>query len=435
VTTADASELALPKTITTGLGPSRRGMLSAIGPGVIAGASDDDPSGIGTYSQVGAQFGFGMLWTMLFSFPLMSAVQMISGRIGRTTGHGIAGNVRRNYPASILYAIVGLLLVANIINIGADIGAMGAALQLLLGGPQFLYVVAIAALSVALQVFIPYHRYVRWLRWLTVSLFAYVLAAVVVAVPWGEALRATVVPSFQFNAAYLAAFIAVLGTTISPYLLFWQASQEVEDVEARTDEAPLKSAPEQAPVALRRIRLDTLLGMGFSNVVAWAIILTAAATLHAHGETDITTAEQAAKALEPLAGRLAFVLFAAGIVGTGLLAIPVLAGSAAYGVGEALAWPVGLERKPRRARGFYAVIAVATVVGATQAFLHVNPIKALFWTAVINGVVAVPVLVVMMLVSGNPKIMGDLAVGGWLKALGWLTTLVMLAAAVGMFVT
>ncbi len=411
------------------------GFWRKLGPGLVTGASDDDPSGIGTYSQVGAQFGFTMLWTMLFSYPLMSAVQMISARIGRTTGEGIAGNIRRHYPAWLLYALVSLLLAANVINIGADLGAMGAAIQLLVGGPHLAYVVAVAALSTVLQVFVPYRKYVRYLKWLTLSLFAYVATVVVVHVPWAAALRQTVLPSLEFTREYLTAFIAVLGTTISPYLFFWQASQEVEDVEACKEEQPLREAPRQAPGQLGRIRIDTLLGMAFSNIVAWAIILTTAATLHAHGKTDIATAEQAAQALAPLAGRLALVLFAAGIVGTGLLAVPVLAGSAAYSVGEALKWPVGLERKPRQARGFYAVIAAATMVGAVQNFLHINPMKALFWTAVINGVVAVPVLVVMMLVSGNAKVMGKLAIGGALKTFGWITTLVMLAAAIGMFVT
>jgi len=415
--------------------PQKRGFLQKIGPGIVTGASDDDPSGIGTYSQVGAQFGFAMLWTMLFSYPLMSAVQMISARIGRTTGRGIAGNIRLHYPTWLLYSMVGLLLAANIINIGADLGAMGAAIQMLVGGPPLAYVVAIAVLSAGLQVFIPYRKYVRYLKWLTLSLFAYVATVVVVHVPWAVALRQTILPSLKFTREYLTAFIAVLGTTISPYLFFWQASQEVEDVEACPEERPLRESPRQAPSQLERIRIDTLLGMAFSNIVAWAIILTTAATLHAHGETDIATAEQAAKALAPLAGRLAFVLFAAGIIGTGLLAVPVLAGSAAYSVGEALKWPVGLERKPRHARGFYAVIATATLVGAGQNFLHINPIKALFWTAVINGVVAVPVLVVMMLVSGNVKVMGKFAVGGKLKVFGWITAFVMLLAAVGMFAT
>ena len=406
-----------------------------LGPGLITGASDDDPSGIGTYSQVGAQFGFSMLWTMLFSYPLMSAVQIVAARIGRTTGRGIAGNMRPHYPRALLYAIVTLLLLANVINLGADIGAMGAAVQMLVGGPQLLHVVGIAVASIGLQVFVPYHRYVGYLKWLTLSLFAYVVTAVVVRVPWAEALRSTVIPSLQFSSVYFTAFIAVLGTTISPYLFFWQASEEVEEVGAHDAEEPLKQQPRQAPAQFARIRFDTISGMGFSNIVAWTIILTTAATLHAHGQLEIQTAEQAAKALEPLAGRLAFALFAVGIVGTGLLAIPVLAGSAAYGVGEAMGWPTGLERAPRKAKRFYGVIAIATAVGAAQNFLHVSPMKALFWTAVINGVVAVPVLVVMMLIAGNKKVMGEFTVGPGLKILGWLTTFVMFAAAIGMFAT
>jgi len=416
-----------------GDGPRKVGFLRRFGPGFITGASDDDPSGIGTYSQVGAQFGFSMLWTMLFSYPLMTTVQIISARIGRTTGRGIAGNMRRHYPRALVYGITGLLVIANVINIGADIGAMGAALQMLIGGPHLAYIGGIALASVVLQIFIPYHRYVGYLKWLTLSLFAYVVTAFVVNVPWTTALKETFVPSIRFAPEYLAALIAVLGTTISPYLFFWQASQEVEEVEGHARQHPVKQAPQQAPAQFARIRLDTFLGMAFSNIVAWAIILTAAATLHAQGQTDIQTAEQAAKALEPLAGHLAFVLFALGIVGTGLLAIPVLAGSAAYGVGEALEWRTGLERAPSKARGFYSVIAIATVIGATQNFLHINPMKALFWTAVINGVVAVPVLVMMMLMAGNSAVMGQFTVGRRLKAFGWITTAVMLAAAIGMF--
>ena len=409
--------------------------LAKIGPGVITGASDDDPSGIGTYSQVGAQFGLTMLWTMLFSYPLMCAVQIISAKIGRTTGEGIAGNIRRHYSGSLLFGIVGLLLLANIINIGADIGAMGAALQMILGGSALLYVVVFAGVSVVLQVFVPYHRYVRYLKILTFSLFAYVATVLVIHVPWGTALKNTILPSLSFDPAYLTAFIAILGTTISPYLFFWQASQEVEDIAADDREQALVESPLQAPVQLHRIKLDTLIGMGFSNIVAWAIILTAAVTLHAQGHTDIATAEQAAAALKPLAGKLAFALFATGIIGTGLLAIPVLAGSAAYSVGEAMQWPVGLERNWREARSFYAVIAIATVLGALQNFLHINPMRALFWTAVINGIVAVPVLVVMMFISTNGGIMGRFTLSRRLKVFGWITTIVMLLAVIGMFAT
>ena len=411
------------------------GLFSKIGPGIITGASDDDPSGIGTYSQVGAQFGLSMLWTMLFSYPLMCAVQIISAKIGRTTGEGIAGNIRRHYSASLLLGIVSLLLIANIINIGADIGAMGAALQMILGGSALLYVVVFAGISIVLQVFVPYHRYVRYLKFLTFSLFAYVATVLVIHVPWGTAIKDTILPSLSFDPAYLTAFIAILGTTISPYLFFWQASQEVEDIAGNNREQALVESPNQAPVQLHRIKLETLLGMGFSNIVAWAIIVTAAVTLHAQGHTDISTAEQAAAALKPLAGKLAFALFAAGIIGTGLLAIPVLSGSAAYSVGEALQWPVGLERNWREARSFYAVIAIATALGALQNFLHINPMKALFWTAVINGVVAVPVLIVMMFISTNGGIMGRFTLSRRLRVSGWITTIVMLLAVIGMFAT
>ncbi|HEY3266326.1 MAG TPA: Nramp family divalent metal transporter [Armatimonadota bacterium] len=407
-----------------------------LGPGLVTGASDDDPSGIATYSQVGAQFGYTMLWSVVFTYPLMTAVQEISARIGRITGRGLAGNLRRHYSRWLLYPIVILLLVANTINLGADIGAMGAACKLLIGGPAPLYAVGFAVLSVLLQVFVSYTRDANLLKWLTLVVFSYVVTAFVERAPWGAALRGAVTPTISLEPSHLAALVAVLGTTISPYLFFWQASQESEEVKVNEEEEPLKKAPEQARVQLRRIRIDTAFGMLVSNVVAFFIILSAAVTLHAHGVTDIQTSAQAAEALKPIAGRFASTLFALGIVGTGLLAVPVLAGSAAYAVGEALKWPVGLERKPLDARGFYAVLSVATLLGLGIVLVKLDPIKALFWSAVINGVVAVPVMVVLMQMASNPKVMGKFVVTGrTLRAVGWLATAVMAAASVGLFAT
>jgi NRAMP (natural resistance-associated macrophage protein)-like metal ion transporter len=410
-------------------------LLRLLGPGLITGASDNDPSGVGTYSQAGAQFGFSLLWTLIFCYPLMVGIQEISGRIGRVTGQGIAGNLRRYYPNWLTYVIATLILVANTINLGADIGAMGASLKLLLGGSPLLYAVVLAILSLVLQITIPYTRYAAVLKWFTVSLFAYVGTALFVHIPWREVLRGTFVPSISLQTNYLTTFIAVLGTTISPYLFFWQASQEVEEVKADPNQEPLKKAPEQAPAQLNRIKLDTYFGMAFSNLVAFFIMLTAAATLHAAGKTDIESVEQAADALRPIAGDFAFFLFSLGIIGTGLLSIPVLAGSAAYAVGEAFKWPIGLERKPLEAKGFYAILAVATLIGLGMNFTPINPIKALFWSAVLSGVVAPPIMIMMMLMSANPRVMKQFAIKGRLRLLGWISTIVMTLAVIGLLFT
>ncbi len=329
--------------------PPRPKLIEIMGPGLITGASDDDPSGIATYSQAGAEFGYGLAWTLLITYPLMCAIQQISGEIGRVTGRGLAGSLRRHYAAWLLYAIVILLLIANAINIGADLGAMAASLKLLIGGPALVYVGLFALLTVLLEVFVRYSRYVSVLKWLTLSLFAYVATVFVVHVPLSQVAE-QLVPHLAVNKNYVVAIVAVFGTTISPYLFFWQAEEEVEDQMERPGALPLKSAPEQAPKELNRIRLDTYVGMAFSNLVALAIVLTAAATLHAHGKTDIATSAQAAEALRPIAGPFAFWVFALGIIGTGLLALPVLAGSAAYALGEAFRWPVGLARRPLKAK-------------------------------------------------------------------------------------
>jgi len=415
--------------------PDRPKLADIMGPGLIAGASDDDPSGIATYSQAGAQFGYTMGWTLLLTYPLMCAIQMISAQIGRVTGRGLAGNMRRHFPAPLLYLLVGLLVVANTINIGADLGAMAAALKLLFDAPLVVYIVAFAVVTVLLEVFMRYSRYAFVLRWLTLSLFAYVGTVVVVGVPWGTVAKNLVLPHISLASNYLTVVVAVFGTTISPYLFFWQAGEEVEDEKEDRNARPLIKAPLQAPKQLARIQLDTIVGMGFSNIIALFIMLTTAATLNAHGVKDIETSAQAAEALRPIAGEFAFTIFALGIIGTGLLALPVLAGSAAYAVGEALHWRVGLAQRPGRARAFYGTIAAATVVGAALNFTGLDPIKALFWSAVINGVAAVPIMGMIMVMGSRHAVMGQFTLKPLLKTLGWLATLVMTAAAVGMFAT
>ena len=410
-------------------------MLRLLGPGLITGASDDDPSGIGTYSQAGAQFGFAISWTMLFSYPLMVAIQQISARIGRITGKGIAGNLRGHYPKWLLQGIVALLFMANTINIGADLGAMADALGMLIGGPVLIYVIVFGSLCAILQIMLTYRRYVSVLRWLTIALFSYFGTVMSVQIPWAEAARGLFVPTFFPNAAFWTTVVAVLGTTISPYLFFWQAAQEAEEVRVEPERKPLIRAPHQGPDAIQRIRLDTYIGMAISNLVALAIIVATAATLHAAGVTNVQTSTQAAEALRPVAGPFAFALFALGIVGTGLLAVPVLAGSAAYAIGEAWRWPVGLSRKPAKAKAFYATLAIATMLGVALNFSPINPIEALYWSAVINGVVAVPIMILMMHMTGDPKIMGSFRIHDGLRVVGWMTTAVMAAAAAIMCVS
>ena len=409
-------------------------VLRVLGPGLITGASDDDPSGIGTYSQAGAQLGFAIGWTMLLTFPLMAAIQEISARIGRTTGHGISGNLSRHYPIWLLYIIVALLFLANTINIGADLSAMADALKLLIGGPSTVYVVLFGTGCVVATVFMNYDRYVTVLKWMTLVLFAYVATLFATHIPWKEALFGILVPHITWSAAFLTTLVAIFGTTISPYLFFWQASQEAEDQRVDHHAKPLIKAPAQAPRALERIRADTLVGMAFSNLIALAIILTTAATLNRAGVTNVQTSAQAAEALRPIAGKFAFVLFALGIVGTGLLAIPVLAGSAAYAVGEACKWPTGLSRKPKQAVAFYSTLTAATVLGMGITLTPLDPIKALYWSAVINGIVAVPIMSVMMLMTAERKIMGKFIISGWLRWLGWASTAAMAASVAGMVI-
>lgn len=414
--------------------PSRsRGLLSKLGPGLVSGAADDDPSGIATYSQVGAQFGYSLGWTVVFSFPLMTAIQAISARIGCVTGAGIASNLRRHYPRPLLHAVLVLLIVANIINLGADLGAMGAATGLLIGGPALIYTAAFGMLSVLLQTFVSYQRYAVLLKWATLSLFAYVGVVFAARVPWDAALYGALVPTIAFDSAHAMALVAVLGTTISPYLFFWQAGQEVEE-QHRRHVKPLYIVPQDAGPELSRINTDTLIGMGVSNVVALFIILATAATLHASGVTQIESAAQAAEALRPIAGPFTFVLFAVGIIATGLLAVPVLAGSVAYAASETFGWPEGLDRRFREAQAFYITIALATGGGVLLNLAPIDEVKALYWSAVVNGMLAPPLMAVIMLLATNRRVMGELTLPAPLAIAGWIATAVMALAAIAFLV-
>jgi len=406
--------------------------LAVLGPGLITGAADDDPSGIGTHSQVGAQFGYGLSWTFVLTFPLMVAIQEVAARIGRVTGAGIAQNLRRHYPRPLLWAMVLLLLVANIINLGADLSAMGAAVQLLIGGNATLYTLALGIVCVVLEVALNYPRYASILKWTTLSLFSYVAVVIVAQVPWGRALISLVVPEIQWNAAYATALVAILGTTISPYLFFWQAGQEIEE-EHRHHTKPLCITPKEAGPELARIRTDTLVGMAFSTLVSLSIVFATAATLNANGVTDIATSAQAAEALRPVAGDFAFAMFALGIIGTGLLAVPVLAGSAAYAVTEMLGVAGSLDAKPLDARLFYGTIAVTTLAGASLNLVGIDAVRALYWAAIVNGVLAAPLMAVMMLIVRNPRAMGRLTLPIGRTMLGWTATLVMATATIIFF--
>jgi len=407
-------------------------MFSRLGPGLITGAADDDPSGIATYSQAGAQFGVNMLWTVALTYPLMVAIQSISARIGRVTGHGLATNLAEVFPRPLVMGLALLLFVANTINIGADLAAMGAAGRLVSGLDQHLLTFAFAAVSLILQVFVPYHRYVSFLKWLTMSLFAYVAVVFAVHIDWAEVAIRTVLPQLP-DSGWIVVVVGVFGTTISPYLFFWQTSEEVEDEEAK-HQRPLIRDGRRAKAELRRIEWDTLVGMGASNLIAFFIILTTAVTLHTHGLTDIQTSEQAALALRPVAGEFAFVLFALGIVGTGLLGVPVLAGSVGYAVGELRGWKCGLEYKPTEAAGFYGVIVAAVVLGLVVGYSGLDPIRALFWSAVINGVISVPIMAAMMVVASRRQELGRFVASPVQVIFGWAATAVMGVAVVAMFV-
>ena len=420
--------------VQPGISPpaARRSFLQTLGPGLVTGAADDDPSGIGTHSQIGARFGYSLNWTFVLSFPLMVVIQLVAAEIGRVTGAGIARNLRRHYPRPVLWTMVSLLLVANIVNLGADLSAMGAALVLITGGNAGLYTLLFGILCVVLEVALSYPRYAALLKWTTLSLFAYVGVVAVAGVPWSRALTALVVPELQWNADYATAMVAILGTTISPYLFFWQAGQEIEE-QHRRHAKPLCIAPKDAGPELKRIRTDTLVGMMFSTIVSLAIVFATAATLNAHGITDIETSAQAAEALRPIAGQFASALFALGIIGTGLLAVPVLAGSAAYAVTEMAGKTGSLDAKPLQARLFYATIAVTTLAGAALTSIAVDPVRALYWAAVVNGVLAAPLMAMMMLIVRNRRAMGRLTLSPAATLLGWCATLVMAAATILFF--
>lgn len=407
--------------------------LARVGPGLITGVADDDPSGIATYSQAGAQFGLNILWTMPLAFPLMAAVQSMCARIGRVTGKGLAANIKSTFPPVVLHGVVWMLLIANTLNIAADVAAMGEVSELVTGVDRHMMTIAFVVATLVLQIFVPYHRYVSFLKWLTLSLLAYAAVLFTVHVPWEEVALRTVWPKLSFDAATATVVVGVFGTTISPYLFFWQASEEVEDMQAKHARALTENALAAAP-ELRRIRWDTWSGMLYSNVTAFFIILATAVTLHVAGVTDIQTAAQAASALRPLAGDFAFLLFALGILGVGLIGVPVLAGSAAYALSEAMGWKEGLERKAKDARGFYGVIAVSVLAGMFIQYSPISPMKALFWSAVINGVVAVPLMAVTIVLASKRSVMGAYTASKTLIVLGWVATAVMGAAAAAMLI-
>jgi Mn2+/Fe2+ NRAMP family transporter len=407
--------------------------LARLGPGLITGAADDDPSGIATYSQAGAQFGLNMLWTMPLAYPLMSAIQAMCARIGRVTGRGLAANIKSTFHPAVLGAVVVLLLIANTLNIAADVAAMGECAELVTGINRHLMTGFFVVLTLLLQILVPYHRYVKFLKWLTLSLLAYAAVLFTVQVSWSEVALRTLWPHFKFDGAAAAVIVGVFGTTISPYLFFWQASEEVEDMAKRGDPPLLsKEASAAAGPELRRIRWDTWSGMFYSDLAAFFIILATALTLHRAGVTDIQTAAQAASALRPIAGQFAFIVFALGILGVGLIGVPVLAGSGAYALSEALGWRSGLEHKFADARGFYAIISISVLLALLIQYSPISPMKALFWSAIINGVVAVPLMVVLILLASKRSVMGDYTVGRGLRVLGWLATALMGAAAVRM---
>ncbi|MBC8751106.1 MULTISPECIES: NRAMP family divalent metal transporter [Paraburkholderia] len=408
--------------------------LAHVGPGLITGVADDDPSGIATYSQAGAQFGLNMLWTMPLAFPLMAAVQSMCANLGRVTGKGLAANIKSAFPPVVLMGVVSLLLVANVLNIAADVAAMGEVAELVSGVDRHLMTACFVVGTLLLQVFVPYHRYVFFLKWLTVSLLAYAVVLLTVHVPWREVAWRMLWPHLTLNGNAAAMVVGVFGTTISPYLFFWQASEEVEDMHAHRGGVALILDAGAAPRELERIRWDTWSGMFYSDLTAFFIMLATAVTLHAAGVTDITTAAQAASALRPLAGDFAYLLFAAGILGVGLIGVPVLAGSGAYALSEAMGWHEGLERKLRDARGFYAIIAVSVLAALAIQYSPISPMKALFWSAVINGVVAVPLLVVVMILVSRESVMGAFTASKPLIVLGSIATLVMGVAALLMFI-
>ena len=407
--------------------------LLRVGPGLVTGVADDDPSGIVTYSQAGAQFGLNMLWTMPIAYPLMSAIQLLCARIGRVTGHGLAANIKTTFPPAVLFCLVLLLLVANVLNIAADIAAMGEVAELVTGINWHIMTAVFVLITLALQILVPYHRYVFFLRWLTLSLLAYAAVLFTVDVPWFEVLSSTIFPKFSFTSEAAAVIVGVFGTTISPYLFFWQASQEVEEMKGRHQVSLLSESNATVKSELRRIQWDTWSGMLYSNVAAYCIILATGVTLHVAGINDINTAAQAASALKPLAGNFAYILFSLGILGVGLMGVPVLAGSAAYALSEVFDWPASLEDTPSHAARFYSVIALSVLGALVIQYSPISPMKALFWSAVINGVVAVPLMVTILILASKASVMGPHVSGKGLLFLGWLATTLMTLAALFMF--
>lgn len=420
-----------------------KSFFKSLGPGLITGASDDDPSGIATYSQAGAQFGFGTLWLALFQLPLMIVIQEMCARIGLVTGSGLAGIMKKRYSKKTVYPIISLLLIANTINIGADIGAMSASVKLVLPQLQIVIVtILFTALVICAEIFIPYRKYVTILKYLTLSLLAYVITAFVVGGNWNEILVSSVIPHFEFTPTFVMLFVAIFGTTISPYLFFWQTSEEAEEDVAKDK---IKEIGEGKPITKKKeitlMRKDVAVGMAFSQAIMWFIIITTAGTLHVHGLTDISTADEAAQALEPLvktfphAGELSKTIFALGIIGTGLLAIPVLAGSSAYALSEEFGWKEGLSKKFKQAKGFYLIIAASTVVGLWVNFADIDPIKALIYAAVINGIIAVPLLVLIMKIGNDKQILETRTNGKISNIAGWITVGVMGFSVIAMFLT
>ncbi len=420
-----------------------KSFFKSLGPGLITGASDDDPSGIATYSQAGAQFGFGTLWLALFQLPLMIAIQEMCARIGLVTGSGLTSIMKKRYSKKTVYPIISLLLIANTINIGADIGAMSASVKLVLPQlPIVIVTILFTALVICAEIFIPYRKYVTVLKYLTLSLLAYVITAFVVGGNWSDILVASVIPHFEFTPTFVMLFVAIFGTTISPYLFFWQTSEEAEEDIVKNK---IKDFGEGKPIIQKKeissMRKDVAVGMGFSQAIMWFIIITTAGTLHVHGLTDISTADEAAHALEPLvktfphAGELAKTIFAVGIIGTGLLAIPVLAGSSAYAISEEFGWKEGLGKKFKQAKGFYLIIAASTIVGLWVNFANIDPIKALIYAAVINGIIAVPLLVAIMKIGNDKQILEGRTNGKLSNIVGWITVGVMGFSVIAMFLT
>jgi len=411
-------------------------ILKTLGPGFITGASDDDPSGIGTYAQTGAQFGYSQLWTALFSFPFMAIIQEMCGRIGMVTGKGLAVIVKEHYVKPVLYISVLLLIVANTINIGADLGAMAASGQLVFHIPFLFLLIIITTITLLLEVFVPYPTYAKFLKYLTLSLFAYFFVAFIVKQDWGKIAFSTFIPAFSLNKDYLFNIVAILGTTISPYLFFWQCDEEVEEeIAHHRIHAMGKGVPKIRYKDIREMRFDTIFGMFFSNLVMFFIIVTTASTLFVHGITNIDTADQAAIALKPFAGDYAFLLFALGIIGTGFLAVPILSGSASYAVAESFGWKAGLSQKFKKAHKFYGIIAIATIVGLVVNFTPLKPFQLLYYTAVLNGICAPPLMALIIFIGNNKKIMGEHTNSSFSNIVGWIITIVMSVASIALIIS